>query len=109
MTSLRKLIRIESHLNRLLTGFEWTPMTKDEVEEEGSLDPPSALLRGRMGPFRIDLHVDGESIVGFQSGKYMNDDWVPGCIDMTMKPVDIAKALIAAVDALNQVKDFERN
>ncbi len=63
MSTLAKLRRVRAHLGKSVwPDFQWEIKTAEDIAEDGSLDPPCALLRGQFGPFCIDLHIDGISI-----------------------------------------------
>ena len=87
--TLRQLERIAERLRYLAGNFSWAVYRKDAIEIAGMLDPPCHIIRGRLGPFVLDLYADGEWTAA--------DNFGPTAVDMADAPGAIARRFIEAV------------
>jgi len=83
------LKRVVDFLGVTIPSFRWTFYDLRDPEITCLLDPPCHIIRGRFGPFTLDLHADGEWTANRKFGK--------GQIDMTMPPSKIAVAFLALI------------
>jgi hypothetical protein len=89
----KKLEEVEKNLPRGL--FWWRTLTQAKVAREGLFVPPCALLNGYFGPFSVELLADGDVYVGFKG----EVEAIPGRIDMSKSPKEIASDLRNAISA----------
>lgn len=89
---IRKLRAIALQARKRMGCFTWTVMTTKEVEAEGNVDPPCALLKGTMGSqplITVTMDVDGEVLL--QAGASVFD-YLP-TIDLSQRPDQVAAQL----------------
>jgi hypothetical protein len=82
------------------SSFNWTLFTAKEVREMGIRDPACPVLRGDMGPFRIEIDADGGTTLGFQG----NTDTDIEPLNMSRPANTIYGELYFKIHALNPVR-----
>lgn len=92
MADRRKLQRVVERLQRTMPAFVWTTLSAQEVAAEGTYDPPRDLVRGILGPFRVDICGAGEVHTAMDT-----KGTAVGALDMSQPPELIAWAALGAL------------